>query len=82
MIRIYLVSGDDWEGLYINGKLEKEGHRIDFSNGMKVIAEYINNEMSASEIKFMNYYVNQEWLEDEGSFPENFRDIPSDKFEE
>lgn len=34
------VESGDWEGIYINGKLEVEGHSIAVSDFLSIISEY------------------------------------------
>jgi hypothetical protein len=62
--QIAFVDGDDWEGLYLNGKLVKEGHNIrtdDLLCYLGFDAEYL--------------YADDEWLAEQGRLPENLEDV-------
>ena len=82
MLDIKYVVGEDWEGLYINNALADEGHKIRFNDGFEVICEHINKVESVYYVQFSTYDIDQDWLEDTGSMPEKFEDIPSDMLEE
>ena len=43
MLDIKYVEGDDWAGLYINGNLKCEGHRIRINEGIEAIRDYVND---------------------------------------
>ena len=66
-------SHGDWSGIYIDNELDYEGHSIpvwvwlDLFNLSDVI-EAVQSEVDGG------------WLEEGGSFPQNFKDIPEDKF--
>jgi hypothetical protein len=59
-----LVRGDDWEGLYIDGKLETEGHSLSPSDIFKVL-----------DIRVTNHDLDDEWICEQGSLPENFDEV-------
>lgn len=61
MTQINYVQGDDWCGLYIDGKLVHEGHSIDVTQILSIldIAHHIT-------------YVNDDWMYSRGRLPENF----------
>lgn len=82
MLDVKYVVGDDWEGIYINNVLVDESHNFRFERGFKNICKHINEVESVDTIQFSTYYINQDWLEDEGSLPEKFDDIPNDLLEE
>lgn len=75
-MRIDFVCCDDWEGLYINGILRIENHHIDVFTALQVIQGWwIYGDKPISR----KYYVDSEWMEDHGSLPVSFDDIPKDK---
>ncbi len=49
--KLTILNGDDWEGLYYNGKLINEGHRINWIYALKKIGFKINSE----------YLTDEEW---------------------
>ena len=50
--KVVFVDGDDWEGLYINGVLVDEGHRVRLEDVMCRLGIHYNAMMA-----------DQEWLE-------------------
>lgn len=60
-----LVSGDDWEALYIDGKEVYQHHRVTARD----VLEY-------GKLKHTTFEVDQNWLEDQMEFPDNLDDIP------
>lgn len=69
----YVTNTDgDWEAIYIDGKLNYEGHSIPAYVWFNLTGIYSGR----SEFEVMS-----EWLEDEGgTFPNNFEEIPKEKF--
>ncbi len=63
-----IVGDDDWEGLYINGKLHTEGHSLS-SHDILV----------AAKGKLLRSYehrvCNRVWLSDHGNLPDNLGDV-------
>lgn len=75
MNKLVIIECDDWQGLYVNGYLETESHRIRF----KDIAELT----PISDIRI--FYLNDEGInqtEECGNLPSELSDIPSDWFYE
>jgi hypothetical protein len=62
--RVILVCGDDWQGLYINGKLVEEGHNIPLDEIFKYLG-----------IEGRSITVNDEWLQEQGRLPENLDEV-------
>lgn len=81
MLDVKYVIGEDWEGIYIQGLLRDEGHKIRFKDGFAFVCDYINQIGNVDHIEFSTYSIEQEWLENEGSLPEYFSDIPCDVIE-
>ena len=59
-----LISGDDWCGLYKNGKLVTEGHSIKLTDFAKIIGIDL-------EVK----WINQDWLENRGCLPKELSEV-------
>lgn len=65
-------SHGDWEAIYIDGKLNYEGH---------CIPAYVWFSVTGLCSDRSGFEVMSEYLEDEGgTLPNNFQDIPKDKF--
>ncbi len=65
MAAVLVTNCDDWEGLYIDGVLVEECHKINFKDWVGKISELTEVE------------VTSEWLgEDVGSLPSSISDIP------
>jgi len=62
--KIVFVSGDDWVGIYVNGKLVVQDHSL---NPIEVL--------NAIEADFEYVYPDQEWLETEGQFPDDLKNV-------
>ncbi len=62
----------DWSGIYIDNELDYEGHSIP----VWVWLDLFNLSNVTQAIQFE---VDGEWLEEGGSFPQNFYGIPKDK---
>ena len=63
----------EWCGVYIDGKLDTEGHSIPVYEWLDYIKMRGITEVEELE-------VSGEWMEDVGSFPQLFDDIPKEKF--
>ena len=62
MMDVKILSVDDWEGLYINGKLEMENHRINVDDVMCILC-------TKFDIKYETREVDCDYIEDRGDFP-------------
>lgn len=78
MIKIDFVCADDWEGIYVDGRLVVERHSIDFYYGMRSILVHANS--SIIEMSFTTHYVSQDWMDEHCDLPVDFSDIPDDAF--
>lgn len=65
---IQIINSEDWEGLYVNGKLWGEGHRILLSDLIYAIASYF-------PITFKTRECDGEWLEEMSSFPDDLSEV-------
>jgi len=52
--KIIIVIADDWEGLYVNGRLIEEGHKVKRSELIQTMKE------------FNTFNVEEKWLNNEG----------------
>lgn len=59
-----LVHGEDWSGLYLNGKLVYENHSISSETLLDCL-----------EIPYDVRWVNEDWLFDFGSLPRTLGDV-------
>lgn len=72
MYKITHVSADDWEGVYVDGELVKEGHEVSLKEFTELLKEH--NTHDVVFIFFNDYGC--EGVAETGSLPENFNDIP------
>ncbi len=68
MNKLLILTADDWEGLFIDGKLVTEGHSIPLYEFCEVLG-----------IKVDFKEVDDEYMCEMGSFPQNLDEIPEDK---
>lgn len=69
MNKVVIVSGDDWSGLYVNGKLETEDHQIRQHDFINLIEKYRCFE-SVDVVEIDDYR-----LEELGGCPMSLEDI-------
>lgn len=62
--KVALVHGDDWMGMYVDGKLVAQNHSLSPAD----ILEALN-------ISYTDYGADNEWLDEKGTLPLNFSDI-------
>jgi hypothetical protein len=81
MNKAILIKADDWEGLFISGKLVEEGHTL--NEGTSRIMYFLNlaktYNFNLEELK--EVYIteeDEEKLNDYGSFPEYLSDLKGD----
>lgn len=72
-VTIVGAEGGDWTGLFVNGKLEYEGHNIYETNWVELINKYKH----FKEVE--TFTVTDDYL-DRGNFPDKFKDIPENEF--
>lgn len=62
--RIAFVDADDWQGIYINGKLVREGHQIRQDDLLDILG-----------IKAQYLYADDAWLAERGRLPEHLEEV-------
>ena len=75
MSQIVIVKGEDWEGLYLDGELDYEGHEVQITNLIP------HTPIREIRILHLNEY-GCDSLEDFGCLPNSLREIPRDWFYE
>lgn len=78
MNKAILIGLDDWEGLYINGKLVEEGHTLNQGYNRFKYFQQLAKEYNFSLDELESAYVTpeyQEELEDIGGFPDDIADV-------
>jgi hypothetical protein len=68
-MKIDLVLGDDWVGLYCDGELEMENHSLDVYHVLKLLADKGLLE------GFKGHVSDEEWLEERGCLPESLSEV-------
>jgi len=59
-----MARADDWEGLYKDGVLKEEGHRIPLHRLLDELG-----------IEYNIRWVDDEWMEDRGNLPQNLSEV-------
>lgn len=65
-MKIVFVEGDDWEGVYGDGKLLAEGHRLNKRDVLDALG-----------IEYEELNADKQWLEDSGRLPTWIEDVVS-----
>lgn len=63
-MKIALVDGDDWKGLYIDGKLVMENHQLS-----------VYDILDAISIKYKYVPVDEDWLMARGHLPDKLSEV-------
>lgn len=74
IMKIRLVHGDDWVGLYINDDCYLQDHKIELYDFMRLLQE-IAPELTLTEIDYNEAWVDIDWLEDQGGYPNKYQDV-------
>jgi hypothetical protein len=56
--------GGDWEGLFIDGKLVREGHSLHWSHVLEALG-----------IEYDSFDADEDWMYEHGSFPDDLKDV-------
>ena len=67
-MKVTIVTGDDWQGIYIDGVLKDESH------GLRPC-----DVLDAVGITYREIAADLDWLADEGSLPEQLSDVKVEK---
>lgn len=62
---ITIVTGEDWQGLYINGVLVYEGHQIDIMTFCELVFDFWPRLI----------WCDDDWLEEQMCFPVKLEDV-------
>jgi hypothetical protein len=74
-----IIKADDWEGMYVDGTLCTESHHIDSEDILECVKNKVETlEDGITAFEYVISYVNQEWMEEQGSLPLNISDISED----
>lgn len=68
---VFVTNQDDWEGLYVDGLLVAEDHKIPRQQLVK--------HLHGKEGPVAEYFINPEFMDGLGRLPENLSDIPGDE---
>lgn len=71
MTDIIIAQANDWEGIYIDGVLQLEGHHI--SN--RALAEFIADGVSQGADRVVFRQVNYTWMHENGELPLYVTDV-------
>lgn len=79
-MKIDIVRADDWEGLYLFGVLYGDGHNIRVEDLLECFKSEFTLLEVITDFDYVISYVNQEWMEEQGSFPRYLRAIPKEVY--
>ena len=65
---VTIVYGDDWEGLYVDGKLVAQNHSVSAISALESLGFSVNQKE-----------VDYAWLLDEGNLPDSLSDVKMEK---
>jgi len=69
-LQLVQITADDWEGIYFNGLLKTEGHRVPFRDLMEIIVE------EGGRIEYWaTIEADADWLNDLGNLPDTLREV-------
>lgn len=73
-MKAILVKSDDWQGIFLDGKLDYEGHNISFEE-MKDICKHNKLNIDDIEEKWVTDDYYDDYLSKYGSFPSNLLEV-------
>lgn len=68
MAEVILARGDDWSGMYIDGVLVYEDHRLYPDSVVKALVEFTVDSFRQGD-------VDLEWLDEQGSLPVDIDEV-------
>ena len=68
---VVIAKADDWEGVYIKGKLYTEGHEITKND----LIESLEKSGSLKKNSLSEFYVNDKWIKNIGRLPKNINEV-------
>ena len=74
-LRLVEVYADDWAGMYANGELINEGHRLRVSD----MIEWLSNKGPVHILSYDCRPANDGWLCDRGRLPAKLADVSYDE---
>ena len=79
MNTIIIINSDDWEGLFVNGKLIEEGHELNDGMSRKKYLQELCRKYNVSLPSIEEGYVTEDYYDDilseRGSYPENLSEV-------
>lgn len=82
MNKAILIHSDNWEGLYVNGKLVEEGYKLNQSEERAIYFAKLARKWQFDLESMGKIYLNDRdiiWTEDVGSFPESIMEFDTIK---
>jgi hypothetical protein len=76
-MKAVLVSAEDWQGMFVNGKLDYEGHEISLSD-LKKICKHHKINITDIEQKCVTDDYYDRYLSRYGSFPNDLSEVELD----
>lgn len=66
---VYVSNEDDWEGVYVNGRLYMEDHRLNVKRVFEMVATL--GHIGEYEYKTVDF----DWMQEEGLLPAAIEDV-------
>lgn len=73
-MNIALVSGDDWQGLYLNGELVMQNHSLRLVDVLQCLTDRCDDICDFKQIT-----ADEEWLESWGNLPQRLDAVEESK---
>jgi hypothetical protein len=70
--KLIFVQTDDWEVLYVNGKLNSENHRMQAGDWLELLIDF------KCFATVETFWVDEDYMHDLGNFPDRFSDLPKE----
>lgn len=80
-MRIDIVYGDDWSGVFVDDELFTQDHSIRDDRWADLLDVAWRRGKRDQNLEIAWWEIDYYWLENQGRFPSFFSDIPKDKLE-
>lgn len=67
---ITFVYADDWTGLYVDGRLQREGHSIEAWDALVLIQD-----LELDNFGLEYFWCDLDWIHDRGNLPDELSDV-------
>lgn len=75
-MRLDIVNGDDWQGVYLDGEMHAQDHSIREHHWLYLVEKAGS---LCEDVEVHVWTADLDWLDSLGYLPHDFKDIPLDK---